>query len=100
VPLERGEDRSELAVAGLTLALVVVFRPLRRRVQAVVDRRFNRKGYEARQVVATFTQGLRAEVELNEITAGLARTTAEALEPADVSIWLAAQPLPASDTRA
>jgi hypothetical protein len=83
-----GEGGNHLVVAASTLAVAALFRPARRRVQGLVDRRFNRSGYEARQVVAAFTEQLRDGVDLDEISAGLVTVSARALEPSQASVWL------------
>ena len=77
-----------LAVAGSTLLVAALFQPLRRRVQGLVDRRFNRRRYDAQVAVDAFSARLRDEVDL-EILQGSLLTLVEAtLEPSTVSIWL------------
>jgi hypothetical protein len=88
----RGQATSELMVAVSTLAAAALFRPVRRRVQMRVDRRFNRTGYEARKVVVAFSQGLRDRVDLDEISAGLVAASVQALEPSHASVWLPRRP--------
>ena len=85
-----GVEGSDLVVAGSTLAVVALFGPVRARVQRRVDRRFNRSGYAAWQVVEAFECGLRDEVDLPTIRRDLARTTVTALEPTHASLWLVA----------
>ena len=85
-----GVEDSDLVVAASTLAAVALFGPVRTRVQRSVDRRFNRSGYAAWQVVEAFECGLRDEVDLPTIRRDLAHTTARALEPTHVSLWLVA----------
>ena len=84
---------SDLAVAGSTLVVAALFGPVRRRVQAVVDRRFNRARYDATQAVEAFGQRLRDEVDLDEVASELRDATVRSIEPAFVSVWLA-QPEP------
>lgn len=79
---------SGLAVAASTLAVVALFQPLRRRIQAVVDRRFYRSRYDASKVVAGFMTRLRDEVELDHLTDELGASIRTALRPASVSVWL------------
>jgi hypothetical protein len=91
-----GETGGDLVVAASTLAAVALFRPLRARVQGAVDRRFNRAGYEARQVVGGFAGRVREEVDLETIRHSLATTAQRAVEHTTASGWLtdAAPPQP------
>jgi hypothetical protein len=79
---------SDLAVAGSTLAVAAAFRPARRRVQAAVDRRFDRTRYDAARTVDAFARSLRRSVDLDDVTAGLRDTVAVTVGPARVSVWL------------
>jgi hypothetical protein len=77
-----------VAVAAATLAAAALFSPLRRRVQRVVDRRFNRARYDADQAVAAFAARLKDAVDLDSIRDDLAGAVHQALEPAHVSVWI------------
>jgi hypothetical protein len=77
---------STVAVAAATLAAAALFNPLRRRVQHMVDRRFNRARYDADRIVAAFASRLKDEVELDSIRDDLAAAVQRALEPAHVSV--------------
>jgi hypothetical protein len=77
-----------VAVAASTLAVAALFNPLRRRVQRVVDRRFNRARYDADRIVAAFAARLKDEVDLDSIRHDLAGAVHRALEPAHVSVWI------------
>ena len=79
--------RIPVAVAASTLA-AALFNPLRRRVQRIVDRRFNRARYDADRLVATFAARLKAAVELDSIRDDLTGVVHQALEPAHVSVWI------------
>jgi hypothetical protein len=79
---------STVAVAASTLAAAALFNPLRRRVQRLVDRRFNRARYDADQMVAAFAAQLKDAVDLNSVRDDLAAVAQKALEPAHVSVWI------------
>ena len=81
---------STVAVAVATLAAAALFNPLRRRVQKIVDRRFNRARYDADRIVAAFAARLQDAVDLDVVRADLASSVQQALEPAHVSVWIQA----------
>ena len=78
-----------VAVAAATLTAAALFSPLRRRVQRLVDRRFNRVRFDADQTVAGFAAGLRDAVDLDTVRADLLAVVNRAVEPAHVSVWIA-----------
>jgi hypothetical protein len=79
---------SPTVVAGATLVVAALFRPLHRRVQRAVDRRFNRARYDVGQVVDGFAARLQDSVDLAAVCDDLASTVHAVLEPAHLSIWL------------
>jgi hypothetical protein len=79
--------KSPVAVAGSTLVAAALFSPLRSRVQQLVDRRFNRARYDARQIVAVFAAQLKDTTDLDAVQSDLTSVIQRALEPAHVSIW-------------
>ena len=86
-----GHD-SSLVVAAATLAVAAVFQPARRRVQGLVDRRFNRRRYDAARTIATFSDRLREQVDLATLTAELLAVADRTVEPTMVSLWLRHRP--------
>jgi hypothetical protein len=81
--------KSAVAVAISTLITAALFSPVRRRVQRVVDRRFNRSRYDAEKLVAAFTGRLRHTVDLDAVRDDLTGVVEQAFQPAQVSVWLA-----------
>jgi hypothetical protein len=79
---------SPLGVAASTLAAVALFNPLRRRVQRLVDRRFNRARYDAEGMVAAFARRVRDDVDLEAVSSEFVRAVQSSVEPAHVSLWL------------
>jgi hypothetical protein len=77
-----------VAVAASTLAAAALFTPVRRRVQRLVDRRFNRARYDAETTVAAFADRLKDAVNLDAARDDLAETVHQALEPAHLSVWV------------
>jgi hypothetical protein len=78
-----------VAVAAATLAAAGLFAPVRRRVQRIVDRRFNRARYDADRTLAAFAARLQDAVDLGTARDDLLAVVHAALEPAQVSLWLA-----------
>lgn len=79
---------SSLAVAAATLAVAAVFQPLRHRVQAVVDRRFNRRRHDATLLIAAFGSRLRDQVDRGTLTVDLLAVVDQAIQPTRTSLWL------------
>jgi hypothetical protein len=79
---------SELSVAASTLAVAALFQPVRRRVRGVVDRRFDRARYDARETIEGFAARLRDEVDLTELAEDLREVVAATVHPTSVDLWL------------
>ena len=86
-----GRD-SSLVVAAATLAVAAVFQPARRRVQAVVERRFNRRRHDAARIIEGFGTRLRDQVDLHTLTAELLGVVEGTMQPTHASLWLRPQP--------
>jgi hypothetical protein len=79
---------SPIGVAASTLVAVALFNPLRRRVQRLVDRRFNRAGYDAEAMVSAFARRVRDDVDLEMVSSEFVRAVETSVEPSQVSLWL------------
>jgi hypothetical protein len=78
----------QLAVASSTLVVAAAFNPLRRRVQAVVERRFNRARFDAEREVAAFGDRLQGAVDLSSVTSDLGYVIANTVRLASTAIWI------------
>ena len=80
--------QSPLAIVLSTLLVAALFNPLRRRVQAFIDRRFYRQKYDAQQVLAQFAQTARDETDMAMLTAELVRVVQDTMQPSAAGLWL------------
>ncbi len=85
-------QESNLAIVVATLTSAAVFQPLRGRIQAVINRRFYRRTYDAAATLAAFTAHLRDEVDLTTLSEELVRVVDETIQPSHVSLWLRMPP--------
>ena len=93
-----GERTPSWAVAGATLAVAALFQPARRRIQQVVDRRFNRAKYNAANTIQAFSTRLRDQIDLDTLSTELLAIVDQTTEPTRVSLWLRPSAPGPSDT--
>jgi hypothetical protein len=87
-----GGEPPSWVIAGVTLAVAALFQPARRRIQELVDRRFNRRRYNAAKTIEAFSAHLRDQVDLDTLTVELLAVVNQTLEPVSASLWLRPQP--------
>jgi hypothetical protein len=82
------QQQPQLAIVVSTLAIAALFNPLRRRVQAFIDRCFYRSKYDARKTLEAFSASLRDETDLDALNNELVSVVRKTMQPSQISLWL------------
>jgi hypothetical protein len=83
-----GRTGNPIVIAGSTLIVAALFGPARRRIQALIDRRFYRRRYDAERILGTFSARLRDELELDALSMEIRSAVSGAMQPSSVALWI------------
>lgn len=87
-----GGDAPDWAIVAATVLVGTLFRPLRRRIQGAVDRRFNRDRYDVGRTIEAFSGRLREEIDIDSLADELQDVVARTMQPTHVSLWMRSKP--------
>jgi hypothetical protein len=86
------QQQPQLTIIVSTLVIAALFNPLRRRIQAFIDRRFYRSKYNARKTLDSFSASMRGQTDLDALNDELVSVVWETIQPSHVSLWLRPDP--------
>ncbi len=86
-----GGSQSTAATVISTLAIAALFNPLRRRVQAAVDRRFYRQKYDAELAMQAFATTTRGDVDMHRLEGALLEVVEDTVQPQSAVLWMRKQ---------
>jgi hypothetical protein len=81
-------NQNDLTIAASTLVVFALFNPLRKRIQGLVDRRFNRSRYNSQRVIDGFSETLRDPIDSDQVVEGWVGVVSQTMQPSAVGVWV------------